>query len=78
MHFGKIVELAPTDALFDAPLHPYTKSLLSAIPIPDPRAERGRQRLIYEAPPSAHRTLRQLKPQHFVLCSDEEAQAWLP
>ena len=76
MHLGKIVELAPTGALFADPLHPYTRSLLSAIPLPDPRAEHRRQRLHYEAPPPAPRQLRQLKPEHFVLCTEEEAQIW--
>ena len=42
MYRGKLVELAPTQALFDNPCHPYTRSLLSAIPIPDPRRERAR------------------------------------
>ncbi len=42
MYHGKLVEVAPTKELFDSPMHPYTKSLLSAIPIPDPRLERAR------------------------------------
>lgn len=74
MHMGKIVELAPADALFAQPLHPYTKSLLSAIPIPDPRLERQRQQLAYEPPPPADRQLQEVTPSHFVLCSQEEAQ----
>jgi peptide/nickel transport system ATP-binding protein len=45
MYLGRIVELAPRDALFAAPLHPYTTVLLSAIPIPDPVAERARIRV---------------------------------
>lgn len=43
MYHGKLVEAAPTKELFENPLHPYTKSLLSAIPIPDPRKERERK-----------------------------------
>jgi oligopeptide transport system ATP-binding protein len=46
MYLGKIVELADRDALYDEPRHPYTASLLSAIPVPDPHKERERQRVV--------------------------------
>ncbi|HTJ71265.1 MAG TPA: ABC transporter ATP-binding protein, partial [Actinospica sp.] len=48
MYLGKIVEVAPTDELFERPLHPYTQALISAIPIPDPRRERERERILIQ------------------------------
>jgi len=48
MYHGKLVEVAPTKELFEHPLHPYTKSLLSAIPIPDPRKERARKLISFD------------------------------
>ena len=46
MYLGRIMELADSDELYENPLHPYTKALLSAIPIPDPRLEKTRQRIV--------------------------------
>jgi peptide/nickel transport system ATP-binding protein len=62
MYLGGIVEVSPADDLYDNPLHPYTISLLSAVPIPDPRVERERQAILLHgdlpspaAPPAACR-----------------------
>ena len=77
MYFGKLVELADSDELFKNPLHPYTKSLLSAIPLPDPAYEKQRTRIVYN-PLAEHDyskegpTLREVKPGHFVYCNTEE------
>lgn len=48
MYLGKIVELGTTDEVYDNPLHPYTQSLLSAVPVPDPEIEENRNRIILQ------------------------------
>lgn len=48
MYRGRMVELATAEALYEQPLHPYTQSLLSAIPLPDPDQDRQRQRIVYQ------------------------------
>jgi len=77
---GEIVELAETEELFARPLHAYTRALLSAIPVPDPRVERARKIVVYD--PSKHDYSRQTPswrevfPGHFALASDDEEYAF--
>ncbi|RHP65088.1 ATP-binding cassette domain-containing protein [Faecalibacterium sp. OF03-6AC] len=79
---GRIVELAEAEELTVHAIHPYTRSLLSAIPMPDPRRERQKKLLVYD--PAMHDysreapQWRELRPAHFVLCSAAEAEQWLP
>ena len=81
MYFGKMVELADADELFRHPMHPYTRSLLSAIPLPDPEYEKNRKRITY-VPLRDHDytteqpSFREVLPGHFVLCSDSEEKAY--
>lgn len=81
MYYGKIVELADSNDLFKNPIHPYTKSLLSAIPQPNPITERKRKRIPYN-PEKEHDysiekpTLREIHKDHFVYCSESEFQKY--
>ena len=76
IHKGQIVELAETEKLFNSPLHPYTRALLSAIPVPDPRIEKKKQILIYD--PTCHDysvdkpKWVEIDKDHFVLGNDAE------
>ncbi|MBQ1524059.1 MAG: ATP-binding cassette domain-containing protein [Firmicutes bacterium] len=75
MYFGKLVELATSDELFAHPCHPYTRALLSAIPLPDPLSEKTRVRLSYEPPKNRDESLlsyHTVAEGHTVLCTDEE------
>ncbi len=81
MYFGKIVELGTSDELFAHPFHPYTRSLLSAIPLPDPITEKNRQRIVYN-PMLDHNyveegpSMKEVYPGHFVLCNTEEFEKY--
>jgi oligopeptide transport system ATP-binding protein len=77
MYYGKMVELASSEELFRHPLHPYTKSLISAIPLPDPHYEAHRKRILYNAA-VAHDysvdkpSFQEILPGHFVYCNKAE------
>ncbi|HDB4415040.1 TPA: ABC transporter ATP-binding protein [Staphylococcus aureus] len=75
MHFGKIVEIGPAEEIYQNPLHDYTKSLLSAIPQPDPESERSRKRFSYiDDEANNHlRQLHEIRPNHFAFSTEEEA-----
>ena len=77
MYQGKIVELGTADAVYHQPFHPYTKSLLSAIPLPDPQYERNRKRVIYQpTPQNEPEEMFEMTPGHFVLTTQEQAEIW--
>ncbi|MBS7257349.1 MAG: ATP-binding cassette domain-containing protein, partial [Methanobrevibacter sp.] len=81
MYFGEIVELADSDELFKHPLHPYTKSLLSAIPKPNPLTEKSRKRIVYN-PQEVHDysvekpKLVEIKEGHFILANSVELEKY--
>lgn len=81
MYYGKMVELADADELFEHPLHPYTKSLLSAIPLPDPHYEKKRKRITY-VPALSHDytvegpSFREVWKNHFVYCNTKEFEQY--
>mgnify|MGYP001805939439 CR=1 FL=1 len=80
IHLGKIVELGDTEEIFSRPLHPYTRALLQAVPLPDPRREKGKKSLPYD--PSCHDygsegpAWTEALPGHFTLGNDAEVEAW--
>ncbi len=81
MYYGKLVELATSQELFNHPLHPYTRSLLSAIPLPAPVYEKQRKRITYN-PVADHDyskeqpTMREVCPGHFIYCNTEEFERY--
>ena len=80
IHKGRIVELAESEELFLHPLHPYTKALLSAVPIPDPEIERNKELLVYD--PSIHDysvdkpVWTEILPGHFVYANQTEIDGY--
>ncbi|MBN2794330.1 MAG: ABC transporter ATP-binding protein [Clostridia bacterium] len=80
IHKGKIVEMAESEELFKMPMHPYTKSLLSAIPLPDPIAESKKKLYVYD--PNIHEydldppKWVEIKPEHFVLANKKEVEMY--
>ena len=83
MYFGKVVEKASSTELFAHPMHPYTKALLSAIPKPNPRSEKKRQRILYN-PAEVHDydhgdtpELREIREDHFVYCNNAEYERYM-
>ncbi|TCI53637.1 ATP-binding cassette domain-containing protein [Exiguobacterium sp. SH1S21] len=86
MYQGHLVELAPAERLYENPIHAYTKSLLSAIPLPDPEHERTRKRIVYESgslgavgrsdEDSSIPALREVEPGHYVSLTDAEYEAY--
>ncbi len=77
---GKIVELADTEKLFEHPYHPYTRALLSAIPLPDPIREKEKVLEVYD--PSCHDYVNnppkwvEIEPEHFVLANEKELEEY--
>ena len=80
MHLGHLVETGTTDDIFSNPIHPYTRSLLSAIPKPDPHVEKNRISLSYDKDKEGvdynAGTVHQVSETHLVLASDEEFERW--
>ena len=78
IHQGVIVEVAETEELFKHPIHPYTQSLLSAIPIPDPILERQKELIIYDPEQHDYTTdkpqMVEIKPNHFVWANQAETE----
>ena len=76
IHLGEIVEIAESETLFKYPMHPYTISLLSAVPMPDPIVEKDRHHIVYDPTKldqtDEQREMRELRPGHFVFCTSNE------
>ena len=81
MHLGHLVESGTTDEIFSHPVHPYTRSLLSAIPEPNPVVEKKRTSLTYDAKEQGvdytKGSRHCIEGTHYVLATDEELEKWL-
>ncbi|MGM9887363.1 MAG: ABC transporter ATP-binding protein [Lactococcus sp.] len=76
MHWGKILEIGTSEQVYNHPIHPYTKSLLSSIPSPDPISERQRTPIVYDPADETDgqdREMREITPGHFVFATEAEA-----
>ncbi|MDO4940279.1 MAG: ATP-binding cassette domain-containing protein [Erysipelotrichaceae bacterium] len=80
IHLGRIVEIAETEELFKHPLHPYTISLLSAVPMPDPVIEKVKTHIVYDESKRDHSgekpVLQEIRPGHFVFANDREMKEY--
>lgn len=80
LHLGHLLETGTTDEIFNNPVHPYTKSLLSAIPIPNPELEKNREAISYDYKTSGidynKGTEHLVSGTHFVKCTDDEFKEW--
>ena len=80
IHLGRIVEIAETEELFKHPLHPYTISLLSAVPMPDPIIEKPKKHIVYDESKRDHSgekpVLQEIRPGHFVFANDREMKEY--
>ena len=80
IHNGRIVEVAPTDVLFKYPLHPYTLSLLQAVPMPDPQIEKAKELIIYDESKrdlsGEKPILREIRDNHYVFANDREMKEY--
>lgn len=81
MHYGRLLEVGPADDVYFKPLHDYTASLISAVPVPDPEFERNRKQIDYD--PSIEedkkgqpRKLHEITPNHFVRCAEDEIEMY--
>ncbi|CAI3266407.1 ABC transporter ATP-binding protein [Enterococcus cecorum] len=76
MHHGKLLEMGTSDEIYHYGVHPYTESLLSAIPLPDPDYERTRKRIKYTPPKEdgIPRKMQEIAEGHYIYASDEEAK----